>query len=75
MSLNRDGTTRRSFLKNSTTSAAAVALGLKLAGGTRTVRGANEKIGVGFIGVGNRGTQLLTRFMKQDDVEIAAICD
>lgn len=75
MSGNQDGTTRRSFLKNSTTSAAAVALGLNLADGTRTVRGANEKIRVGFIGVGNRGTQLLTRFMKQDDVDVAAICD
>ncbi len=75
MSGNQDETTRRSFLKNSTTSAAAVALGVNLAAGTRTVRGANEKIRVGFIGVGNRGTQLLTRFMKQDDVEVAAICD
>ena len=77
MSDNQDMTTRRSFLKNSTSTAAAVALGLNLAGagGTQTVRSANEKIRVGFIGVGNRGTQLLTRFMKQDDVEIAAICD
>jgi len=77
MSGNHHETTRRSFLRNSTTSAAAVALGLNLAGGagTRTVRGANEKIRVGFIGVGNRGTQLLTRFMQQDDVEVAALCD
>jgi len=64
-------------LKDSTTSAAAVALGLNLAGAPaiRSVRGANEKIRVGFIGIGNRGTQLLTRFMKQDDVEVAALCD
>jgi predicted dehydrogenase len=77
MSGNHDETTRRTFLRNSTTSATAVALGLNLASGTgtRAVRGANEKIRVGFIGIGNRGTQLLTRFMKQDDVEVAALCD
>ena len=77
MSDNHDTTTRRSFLRNSTTSAAAVALGLNLAGtpAIRTARGANEKIRVGFIGVGNRGTQLLTRFMQQDDIEVAALCD
>jgi len=77
MSGNQDTTTRRSFLRKSSTSAAAVALGLNLAGadGIRTVRGANEKIRVGFIGIGNRGTQLLTRFMQQDDVEVAALCD
>ena len=77
MSENRKNSTRRRFLKTSTTSAAAVALGLNLAGAPaiRTVRGANEKIRVGFIGIGNRGTQLLTRFMQQDDVEVAALCD
>ncbi|MHC4627031.1 MAG: Gfo/Idh/MocA family protein [Planctomycetota bacterium] len=74
---NRKETTRRNFLKDSTTSAAAVALGLNLAGAPaiRRARGANERIRVGFIGIGNRGTQLLTRFMKQDDVEVAALCD
>ena len=41
----------------------------------RASRGANEKIRVGFIGVGNRGTQLLRSFMKQDDVQVAALCD
>jgi predicted dehydrogenase len=30
---------------------------------------------VGFIGVGNRGTQLLHGFMAQDDVDIVALCD
>ncbi|MHC4117679.1 MAG: Gfo/Idh/MocA family protein [Planctomycetota bacterium] len=77
MSEDRRDTTRRRFLKNSTTSAAAVALGLGAADVPliRTARGANEKMRVGFIGIGNRGTQLLTRFMKQDDVEVAALCD
>jgi len=30
---------------------------------------------MGFIGLGNRGTQLLERFMTHQDVEIAALCD
>ncbi|TKJ33952.1 MAG: dehydrogenase [Planctomycetes bacterium B3_Pla] len=73
----REKTTRRRFLKNSTASAAAVTLGLNVIGApvSRAARGANEKIRVGFIGVGNRGTQLLSRFLQQDDVEVAALCD
>ncbi len=30
---------------------------------------------MGFIGLGNRGTQLLHRFMANEDVEITAFCD
>jgi len=37
--------------------------------------GANDKIRVGFIGVGNRGSQLLKLFMNQPDCEVAALCD
>jgi len=69
----KNTTTRRQFLRDSTTTAAGVALGLNLIGAP--VRGANEKVRVGFIGVGNRGTQLLHGFMAQDDVEVAALCD
>jgi predicted dehydrogenase len=39
------------------------------------IKGANDKIRVGFIGVGNRGTQLLHIFMDQPDCEVAALCD
>jgi hypothetical protein len=39
------------------------------------IMGANEKIRMGFIGVGNRGSQLLQIFMDQPDCEIAALCD
>jgi predicted dehydrogenase len=35
----------------------------------------NDKIRVGFIGLGNRGTQLLHRFMDNEDVEVTALCD
>ena len=77
MNENQQKTTRRRFLQNSTVAAASVTLGLNAIGVPliKTARGANEKIRVGFIGVGNRGTQLLRGFLKQDDVEIAALCD
>ena len=77
MSNSQAKTTRRKFLKNSTASAAAVTLGLNAIGApvARSARGANERIRVGFIGVGNRGTQLLRGFLQQDDVEVAALCD
>ncbi|MHC4204337.1 MAG: Gfo/Idh/MocA family protein [Planctomycetota bacterium] len=69
--------TRREFLAESTASAAAVTLGLSVAGtpAVRAARGANEKIRVGFIGIGNRGTQLLNGFLKHDDAEVVALCD
>lgn len=35
----------------------------------------NDKIRVGFIGLGNRGTQLMHSFMNNEDVEVTALCD
>jgi len=64
---------RREFLCTSTTAAAG--LGLLGVPAIRSVLGAGERVRVGFIGVGNRGTQLLQGFMQQKDVEIAALCD
>lgn len=70
----RNVTTRRGFLSRSAIAATGVTMGLGTAV-TRSVLGANDKVRVGFIGVGNRGTQLLTSFMKNKDVEVAALCD
>ena len=39
------------------------------------VPGANDRVRLGFIGVANRGGQLMTAFMKHKDMEIAALCD
>lgn len=60
---------RRWFNK---TSAAAVAL---TAAQATKVMGANERIRLGFIGVANRGGQLLSAFRENPDMEIAALCD
>src|SRR5258706_590820 len=60
--------TRRTF------TAAASALALTAAS-ARRVLGANERVRLGFIGVGNRGSQLLDAFDKLADIQVAAVCD
>ena len=54
-----------------------VAAGLNTFSSSEKARvfGANDKIRVGFIGIGNRGSQLLALFMKEPDCEVAALCD
>ncbi len=74
---NGNKTTRREFIARTGLISAGVALGatsLK-AESYRRISGANEKINVGFIGLGNRGSQLLALFMNQPDAQIAAFCD
>ena len=39
------------------------------------VLGANDRVRLGFIGLGNRGDQVLDAFLKQSDAEVVAICD
>jgi predicted dehydrogenase len=39
------------------------------------VLGANDRIRLGFVGVANRGGQLLDAFLEHDDMEILAVCD
>ena len=60
---------RRCFLETGALAATAASL----AG--RSVAAPSDRVRVGFIGVGNRGDQLLDAFARQADVEIAALCD
>jgi predicted dehydrogenase len=39
------------------------------------VLGANDRVRLGFIGLGNRGDQVLDAFLKQPDAEVVAVCD
>lgn len=39
------------------------------------ILGANDRIRVGFIGLGNRGDQVLDAFLTHADAEIVALCD
>ncbi|MCP5517510.1 MAG: Gfo/Idh/MocA family oxidoreductase [Verrucomicrobiales bacterium] len=60
---------RRSFTKALALASAATAV-------SRTrVLGANERVRLGFIGVGNRGDQVLDAFLAQPDAQVAAVCD
>jgi predicted dehydrogenase len=60
---------RRRFIETGLLAAAAAGLS------SRVAAAASNRVRVGFIGVGNRGDQLLDAFAKQPDVEIAALCD
>ena len=69
---------RRSFLKTTTAFTAAAAFpylvsssALGKAGSTA----ASNRIVMGFIGLGNRGSSLLRGFLGYQDVQVAALCD
>lgn len=59
--------TRRTFGKSAALAATALS--------ASRVLGANERVRVGFIGLGNRGDQVLDAFLEHKDCEITAICD
>jgi len=61
--------TRRDFTKTLVLAGAGTALAATRAAG------ANDRIRLGFIGVGNRGDQVLDAFLKQPDAEIVAVSD
>src|SRR6266545_976457 len=39
------------------------------------ILGANDRIGLGVIGTGNRGTYVMTVFQRNEDLEVRALCD
>src|SRR5262249_17970645 len=59
---------RRSFLK-------AAGAGVLSASAYHKVLGANERVRVGFLGIGLIGNRHLRDFLAQPDVEAAAICE
>jgi predicted dehydrogenase len=66
---------RRTFTK----AGAAATLGLVAAQAGPAIAarplGANDRIRLGFIGVANRGGQLLDAFLTHKDIEVVALCD
>ena len=54
---------------------AGTTLGVHTLSAKAKAKGAGDKIRMGFIGLGNRGSQLLGNFMKNPHVEMAAFCD
>ena len=65
------GITRRDFLKYATVATAATGT----AGVSFNVAGANDRIRLGLMGCGGRGTFLLREFIKRKGVEIAFLAD
>lgn len=67
---------RREFINKTGMVTAGATLGAHTLSAKSLKRtGANNRIRMGFIGLGNRGSQLLGNFMKNPDVEVAAFCD
>ncbi|MEW6237544.1 MAG: Gfo/Idh/MocA family oxidoreductase [Candidatus Omnitrophota bacterium] len=70
--------TRRLFLKNSAIAAGAVcapAIVPSFALGKDGAAAPSEKIAIGSIGLGNRGSSNMRQFMRYDDVRVIAVCD
>ena len=51
------------------------AAGLATALSSRRVLGANDRIGLGIIGCGNRGSSVWSKFLTQPQVDPVAVCD
>ncbi len=60
---------RRQFLRTS----GVVLLGTALS--SCRVRGANDRVRIGMVGMGNRSRNLLSQFLKVPSVDVVAICD
>lgn len=65
---------RREFASTSLAAGTVGVAGLTASAAER-VAGANERIRLGFIGVGNRGDQVLDGFLQHKDCEVVAVCD
>ena len=61
--------TRREFIRTLAAFSTTAALS------SFRVLGANDRVRLGFIGLGNRGDQVLDAFLKQSDAEVVAVCD
>ena len=61
---------RRSFIAKSAALTSGISVGINTLSSAKQGRiaGANDKIRMGFIGIGNRGSQLLDLFMQNKDV-------
>src|SRR5258708_5844139 len=63
--------TRRDFTKATIVAASTMAT----AASADRVLGSNDRVRMGFIGLGNRGDQVLGAFLEHKDCEGGAVCD
>jgi predicted dehydrogenase len=68
--MSKNNFSRREFINRTT--AASVAF---TAASWNRVLGANERVRLGVIGTGNRGSDVMSWFLKESDVEVTALCD
>ncbi len=71
----KTGISRRTFLQHGAATAAFGLAALQTETSGAQIIGANDRIRLGFIGIANRGGQLLDAFKVHADAEIAALCD
>ena len=67
--MNMGTLTRRDFTRTS------IALGVTTALGSMRVLGANDRVAMGLIGCGGRGSQVADRFLKMTDASVVAVAD
>ena len=63
---------RRNFIRNSAIVGAGLAMTPELTFGMKTGK---DKLNIGLIGVGLRGTNHLNNVLLRDDVNVTALCD
>ena len=66
--------TRRGFLKGAAVAAAPLVVPGSVLGLNGAVAPSN-RITMGFIGVGNQGTNDMRNFLRDDRVQVVAVCD
>ncbi len=65
---------RRDFIADSARVVAGAGLTLTAASWNK-VLGANDRVRLGVIGTGNRGSDVMGFFLKEPDVDVVAVCD
>jgi predicted dehydrogenase len=68
-------TGRRQFLQQGIQGGLGATFAMSGLASPRKMEAASDKVVIGFIGVGGRGSFLLSLFLQRPDVEIAYICD
>jgi predicted dehydrogenase len=68
-------TDRRQFLQRSVQGGLGATLAMSSLASPRKAAAASDKVRLGFIGLGGRGTFVLNLFLQRPDVEVAYVCD
>src|SRR3712207_5977330 len=67
--------TRREFTRAAALAGVSAAVGGTSTGTAQTTTKPSDRVRLGFIGVGNRGDQVLSAFLTHKDAEVVALCD